>query len=133
MSVAYVDTSVVVSIMFEENDFMGAWQLLKKSDTLVSDRLLISELYSVLRCEEVEFKKASALIDSFSYLEHIDLRDQLEEVLESGSIRGADCHHLAAALWTAGKHPSQLVFLTFDQKQSERAVSLGMQCPLHKW
>lgn len=52
------------------------------------------------------------------------LRRRTERVLEAGYVRGADCWHLATALFLA-PDPGQLTFVTLDERQREVAKTLG--------
>jgi hypothetical protein len=47
-------------------------------------------------------------------------------VLGAGYIRGADCWHLATALYLASEPPT-LSFLTLDDRQKSIANTLGFQ------
>jgi len=46
--------------------------------------------------------------------------------LEAGDVRGADCWHLATALYVAPE-PSELAFLTLDLAQRKVVRALGFQ------
>jgi hypothetical protein len=52
------------------------------------------------------------------------LSREIDRVLDVGYVRGADCWHLATALYLS-PDPHQLVFLTLDQRQGEVAAALG--------
>jgi len=52
------------------------------------------------------------------------LTPEIIRVLDAGYVRGADCWHLATALYLA-PDPSELVFLTLDDRQREVATALG--------
>jgi hypothetical protein len=54
------------------------------------------------------------------------LSRQIATVLASGYVRGADCWHLATALWLA-PDPSELTFLTLDERQRDVAARLGFR------
>ncbi len=78
-----------------------------------------------LRCEQCE------ITDAF----HADLSliapdralsDEIARVLEAGYVRGADCWHLATALYLS-PNPSALTFLTLDLAQRHVAKALGFQ------
>lgn len=49
-----------------------------------------------------------------------------KRVLGTGYVRGADCWHLATAIYLAGD-PAKLTFLTLDDQQRTVAESLGFQ------
>ena len=52
------------------------------------------------------------------------LSPEIGRVLTAGYVRGADCWHLATALYLA-EDPSELVFLTLDARQKDVALALG--------
>lgn len=52
------------------------------------------------------------------------LSAEIGRVLAAGPVRGADCWHLATALYLASD-PSELTFLTLDQRQQRVAAALG--------
>jgi len=49
---------------------------------------------------------------------------EINAVLDAGYLRGADCWHVATALYFA-TDPSRLAFLTLDARQGEVAKALG--------
>lgn len=125
MSTAYLDTSCVVAAAFGEP---GARPMISRRRTfslVISSTLLEAELFSALRREQCE------LTDAF----HADvalvapdraLSDEIARVLGAGYVRGADCWHLATALYVA-PDPSELTFLTLDLAQRKVAKALGFQ------
>ena len=52
------------------------------------------------------------------------LGPEITRVLEAGYVRGADCWHLATALYLA-PDPSELTFITLDERQGAVAKALG--------
>jgi hypothetical protein len=54
------------------------------------------------------------------------LTGEIARVLAAGYVRGADCWHLATALYLTDD-PSSLTFLTVDERQKSVAVSLGFE------
>lgn len=123
MSTAYLDTSCVVAAAFGEP---GARPMIARRRTfsqVISSTLLEAELFSALRREQCE------LTDAF----HADvalvapdraLSDEIARVLGAGYVRGADCWHLATALYVA-PDPSELTFLTLNLAQRKVAKALG--------
>ena len=49
---------------------------------------------------------------------------EIIRVLDAGYVRGADCWHLATALYLA-PDPGELTFVTLDVRQREVAKALG--------
>lgn len=52
------------------------------------------------------------------------LTDEVERVLDAGCVRGADCWHLACALYLA-QDSGEVTFLTLDLPQRKVAKALG--------
>jgi predicted nucleic acid-binding protein len=120
---AYVDSSVIVAILLGERTATTFFLRLKRFDRVSASGLLDAELRSVCRREnrpvpmdllrEIEFAAPRR-----------DLTPEIERVLSAGYVRGADCWHLATALYLS-PDPSDLVFLTLDDRQREVAAVLG--------
>jgi hypothetical protein len=51
---------------------------------------------------------------------------EIARVVRGGCVRGADCWHLAAALYVA-EDPAAIAFLTLDERQATLAKALGFQ------
>ncbi len=123
MKVGYVDTSCLVAIALGERGGRGIGRRLQTFDELVSANLLEAELRAAFRREGVEgLPEASAGVSWI--VPDRPLNPEISRVLAAGYVRGADCWHLAAALYLA-EDPSELTFLTLDARQREVAVALG--------
>lgn len=125
MSVAYVDTSCLVAIAFGEPGAAVLGRRLKGFDDLVSSNLLQAELLASFARERVP-PPADLPVTLSWILPDRPLRDEIERVLAAGYVRGADCWHLAAALYLA-EDPSSMSFLTVDDRQRKVALSLGFK------
>ncbi|HEX9729529.1 MAG TPA: PIN domain-containing protein [Gemmatimonadales bacterium] len=122
---AYVDTSCIVSVALDERGSEAVRQRLVQCDELLAGGLLEAELMSALRREGVD-------VATPPILEHLDwvipdrhLSTEIARVLSVGYLRGADCWHLATALYLAGDDPASLAFLTLDERQGAAASTLG--------
>ena len=126
MSLAYVDTSCLVAVVFDEP---GAQELaiqLEGYDRLVASNLLEAELRSTLTRENVT-DNGTMLLSWISWTyPNRPLSSEYERVLACGYLRGADLWHLACALFLSSD-PQQLAFVTLDQRQGEIAASLGFR------
>lgn len=121
--IAYVDTSCVVSILFGERGGAAVERRVRAFDEIISSNLLEAELRAALVREEVE--PAPDLLGSISWiLPARPLSTEIARVLETGYLGGADCWHLATALYLAD-NPSDITFLTLDAKQRDVARRLG--------
>lgn len=126
MSVAYVDSSVLVGHAFGERKASTMVRRMDRFGRVVSSPLLEAELLSALR-------RDSRALDE-RWLEGISLtptdrplRAEIAQVLSAGYLRGADCWHLATALYLAQDDPASLSFLTLDKRQREVASTLGFR------
>lgn len=125
MSVAYVDTSCLVAIAFGEAGAAALGRRLRAFDDLVSSNLLEAELLASFAREHVP-PPAELPVALSWILPDRPLHDEIEQVLAAGYVRGADCWHLATALYLA-EDPSSMSFLTVDDRQRMVALSLGFQ------
>lgn len=123
MKVGYVDTSCLVAIAFGEKGGRGIGRRLQAFDELVSANLLEAELRAAFRREGVEGPSDAGAAVSWIIPDR-PLNAEITQVLAAGYVRGADCWHLATALYLADD-PSELTFLTLDDRQREVALALG--------
>ena len=125
MAVAYVDTSCLVAIAFQERGTSALRRRLERFEDLISSNLLEAELLAAFRREEIE--QYPALLRAISWvIPDRPLSAEITRVLETGYVRGADCWHLAAALYVAAD-PRALSFLTLDEQQEGIATRLGFE------
>ncbi len=123
MSVAYVDTSCLVAIAFGERGATAVDRSLRQHNELISANFLEAELRAAFRRERVEFVRGAIAKVSWLIPDR-PLTDEIERVLEAGYVRGADCWHLASALYLSPE-PSSMAFLTLDEPQKKVAKRLG--------
>ena len=123
MKAAYVDTSCLVAIAFEEPEGAEVASRLREHDVLLSANLLEAELRATSVREAVEVDEAL-----FSWMKWVlpdrPLSVEIIRVLQPGYVRGADLWHLATAIYVTPE-PSHLTFLTLDRRQEEVAAALG--------
>ena len=123
MTVAYVDTSCLVAVAFRERGSTALLRRIELFDDLLASNLLEAELRAAYHREgivgEPELLRAISWI-----LPERPLSAEIATVLQAGYLRGADCWHLATALYVAA-NPGDLVFLTLDERQRATAESLG--------
>jgi len=123
MPIAYVDTSCLVAIAFAEKGATALERRMREFDELISSNFLESELRSAFRRERVEF--AASTVTGLSWLiPDRPLSDEIGRVLDAGYVRGADCWHLATALYLSPE-PDSLTFLTLDETQRKVAKEIG--------
>ncbi len=123
MKAAYVDTSCFVAIAFGERGATALARRLAAFDELLASNLLEAELRAAFAREGIAEEP-----DALSAITWISpdrpLQPEIVRVLEAGYVRGADCWHLATALYLA-PDPGELTFLTLDARQRGVAEALG--------
>lgn len=125
MKGAYVDTSCFVAIALAEAGAASVIRRLAPFDALYSSNLLGAELYSALQRERVS-PDGSALDRIGWVIPDRPLHAEIARVLKAGHVRGADCWHLASALYLADD-PGEISFLTLDTRQWSVARKLGFR------
>lgn len=125
MSVAYIDTSCLVSIAFGERGAKALARRLESFDDLLSSNLLEAELRSAFHRERVDFE-ADLLSWVGWVLPDRPIGREMGRVLDAGYLRGADLWHVACALYLAEDLP-EMAFLTLDERQASVAAELGLQ------
>lgn len=125
MKAAYVDTSCLVAIALGERGATALERRLGQFDALVSSNLLEAELRAALSREGVDGGD-DVLNDIAWILPDRPLAAEIATVLTAGYVRGADCWHLATALYLAPE-PAELSFVTLDDRQREVAGLLGFR------
>lgn len=125
MTPAFLDTSVLVALAFNEPAAADAAQRLSESPWMFAATLLDAELRCVMQREGRTLNPA--LLDQLHWvIPGRRLTEEIDRVLSAGYVRGADCWHLATALYLS-PNPSELVFLTLDGRQRDVAVALGFR------
>ena len=123
MSVAYVDTSAVVAIVFGERGGAALARRLADFDELVASNLLEAELLAAFAREDLPFEPA-AVAGITWVMPDRPLGRECRAALDAGYLRGADLWHVACALYLA-PDARDLAFVTSDGRQAEVAESLG--------
>ncbi len=119
MSVAYVDTSALAAIAFDDARGPDLARRLDGFARLVASNLLEAELRAVFARERLAFEPN--LVAGVDWvLPDRPLASELATVLGSGYLRGAELWHVASALYAAGE-PGLMSFVTLDERQ--RAVA----------
>ncbi len=125
MSVAYVDTSALVAIAFNERGAAALARRLDAFSRLLSANLLEAELRAAFTREGHQFEPG--FVSGIEWvLPDRPLTDEFETVLQVGYLRGADLWHLATALYLA-REPGAISFVTLDDRQRAVATALGFQ------
>ena len=125
MSTAYVDTSAIIAVEFNEPGGPEVLERLNDFTILMSSNLLEAEARSVYKRDGRPFTE-----DALSNIEWIipesPLSAELGIASQVGYLRGADLWHVATALYMFDE-PSEVTFLTLDRRQRGVAAGLGFQ------
>jgi len=125
VKVAYVDTSCLVAIAFGERGASAVARRLTEFDEIVSANLLEAELRAAVLRERLDW--GAALVAGLSWVApDRPLHAEIARVLAAGHVRGADCWHLATALYVASD-PATIAFVTLDARQGVIARTLGFR------
>ncbi len=125
MSVAYVDTSVLTAIAFDEPGAAALARRLDEFERLISSNLLDAELRASFAREGLRFEeRAVAGIEWI--LPDRPLAPEFAAALDTGYLRGADPWHVAVAL-CVHPDPDGLSFATLDTRQGAAAKTLGFR------
>jgi predicted nucleic acid-binding protein len=123
MTACYLDTSYLVALAFGEREADDLATRLQTFDLLLSSTLLEAEFRSTLAREGVP--DGERFLQAVSWiLPDRRLTPEIDRILATGYVRGADLKHLACALYAA-ESPSDLTFLTLDDRQREIAAELS--------
>jgi len=121
----YVDSSVIVSLMFSEKGAPTYKKQIIQADNAFSSVLLEAEVLAAARREGLALSWAAEFIQAVSLVfPDRSLSRELKTILEKDYCRGADACHLATALYLDPEAKS-LGFLTADQNQKDLAKKLG--------
>jgi len=123
MNVAYIDTSALVAIAFGEDGGSDIAERLQEYDEILSSNLLEAEFRSALAREGVP--GGGHILTWITWvLPSRPLSKEIDRVLATDYLRGADLWHLACALYVA-ENPEELVFVTLDERQSRVSDAMG--------
>ena len=124
MNLAYVDSSCLVGIAFDEPSARAVAARLRRFDRLFSSNLLEAEVRSALAREGINGGKEAL----FSWITWVypnrTLTKEFVRISSLGYLKGADLWHLACALFLV-PNANDLSFLTLDRRQKEVASQLG--------
>ncbi len=125
MKVAYVDSSVLVAITFQEERSAKLQDWLNGFDRLTCSNLVEAEVKSACARERIEL--VTAFMNDIVWLfPDRPISSEIARVLTAGYLRGADLWHVATALYFASE-PEDMAFLTLDIRQRDIAEALGFR------
>lgn len=127
MNIAYIDSSALVAIAFNEPSASILTEFISRCEKVISSCLLEAEIRSAFARENVVFPES--LLSGIGWiLPERPLTKELAIALDAGYLRGADLWHVASALY-AVKDPRQVLFATLDNKQESVVREIGFQIP----
>ena len=124
---AYVDTSAILSIVFEEPDWEFTARRLAEFTVLLSSNLLEAEMRSAFEREGIAFDPGSISRIGWVNPTRSLGREMAEAVANGGYLKGADLWHIASALYVENSVPGNLAFFTLDDSQRAVAAKLGLK------
>lgn len=125
MSVAYVDTSAIVALAFNEEGAEAMADHLAGYSRLVSSNLLEAELRAA--CRRERHPVPAVLLARIGWiLTHRPLSPEMKTALAAGDLHGAGLWHVATALYVAPE-PGAIAFCTLDRRQAKVARELGFR------
>ncbi len=130
MSLAYLDTSFLVAVLFGEPGAASLQRTLARFDELVSADLLVAETLSVAKREGLDASATQPALEGISLvMPERSLAPEYREALDHGALRGADLFHVACAAYVAGPARSRLAFLSRDLALRRVARRMGFATP----
>lgn len=125
MTKIYVDSSVLVAILFNETGADFYRDQLNHAEC-ISSYLMEAEVYASAAREKIAFEEADALL---KYIHPViperSLRDEYKNIFSHGYCRGGDACHIATLLYIDSTQ-SEVPLLTMDERQAEVARSVGI-------
>ena len=126
MSIAYVDTSVLTAIAFDEPGAAAHAERLDEFACLITSNLLEAELRAAFARENLLFQE-SAIAGIEWILPDRALAPECATALETGYLRGADLWHVATALYVSPQPPAcSSPRLTHGKAPSRRRSDFGL-------
>lgn len=123
----YVDSSVLVSILFGEPSANHYSKILSKADDVMSHHLLMAEVLSTAARENISLNQITTSLDSISLVyPDRSLLQETTRCLEAGYLRGADLLHVATACYL-DPDGADIRFLSADIKQKNLAKKIGLR------
>ena len=125
MPTAYADTSAIVTVAFGQPGAAEIAQRLNNFDRLTSANLLEAEARAAYARENRQFD--DSILSKFDWIyPDRPLSHEFAAILGAGYLRGGDLWHIAVALYFY-PDPTEITFLTLDNRQGEVAAALGFR------
>ena len=121
---AYVDTSALLTVAFEEPAAAAITERLAQFPRLVASNLLEAEMRAAFARLGLEFDDG-LLSDIEWVFPDLPLTAEIKHVLTVAYLRGADLWHIATALYVKDTVAGSMAFITLDNRQRTAAANLG--------
>ena len=123
---AYVDTSVLLAILFREPGAEELHARLRGFSRLFSSNLLEAELRAACARDRMPGAKVAASLAPIEWVfPNRSLQPEIECALSTGFLRGADLWHVGCALYLS-RMLAPATFVTLDLRQREVAGTVGL-------
>ncbi len=130
MTTAYIDSSFFLAITLGEREATKLQAIVRRFTSLVSGDLLVAEVLSAAKREEVAFDLVRGALEPVTIvLPDRSLEQEVRRVLDRGYLCGADLAHVACALFVAADDTKSVAFLSRDKVQRRIARGLGFATP----
>ena len=127
MSTIYVDSSILVAVLFREHSSERYRKLLTEAEEVISSALCEAEVFSSSSREKVSLDRAEGILEHISLvIPDRSLREEYREIFSKGYCRSADAHHIACAIYLDANR-KDLQFLTADLQQEVSARKVGLR------
>jgi predicted nucleic acid-binding protein len=128
LKAAFIDTSALVSLLFEEHGSAPVRRFFGTLDKLYASNLLEAEIRSAAAREGIDLSLVDSALSNIEWiLPDRPLSQEFKAAATVGPrLRGADLWHVACALYLAG-NPTSLPFVTLDNDQAKVAEKLGFK------
>ena len=125
MPTAYVDSSAIVNVSFDEPGADETRRWLNEFDMLVSSSFLEAEVRVAFARERIVFD--ASILAGIEWLNPGQaLTSELTLILSTQYLRTGDLWHVAVALYFFPE-PGEITFLTLDNRQRAVAAALGFR------
>ena len=123
-SIAYVDGSALLSIIFEESSGPPTARRLAQFSRLISSTLLEAEVRAALHRagQDYDPRWLSNIVWIYPLR---PLSDEIASTLQVRYLRSGDLLHVATSLYAVRTSGVELAFITLDNNQREVAAGLG--------
>lgn len=128
MKTAFIDTSALAAILFDEPSSASIQRILGNFDAVCASNLLEAEIRSAAVRESISQREVDLILSRVKWVNpDRPLSREFQSIVLAGvRLRGADLWHVACALYMASD-PWVLYFVTLDETQALAAERMGFK------